>query len=82
MPTAIETAKQCVYDTLLALGSDTFHDRPTLAAAMHKRWLNPTDVAALDLLAAEGRIEKQPHHPERLARGSNVTRWMYRVVSE
>ena len=59
---------------LRALGSG-WHSRADLAGQLGKKKLNPAEVAILDLLVAEGRIEASlkstslPH----------ISSWLYRV---
>jgi hypothetical protein len=58
LATPIETTRDKLYAIMQTLGPG-WHDRPEIAAKLGKKVLNPVDVAALDLLASEGKIQKQ-----------------------
>jgi hypothetical protein len=58
--TALGQHAERLYAALRALGPG-WHARPEIASKIGKRRLQPWDVAALDLLIMQGRIECERH---------------------
>lgn len=75
IPTTIEGKQRVMLKALRTLGADKWHDRNDLAKHFAKNRLNPVEVVALDLLEADGLVEKRMAQ----SRQPNVMRWEYRI---
>jgi hypothetical protein len=78
MLATIEDIREQLYTLLQALGSG-WHTRADLAKKLYKNHLNPVEIAALEMLVAEGRVERLTQPAVTAGRGSNLSRNVYRI---